>query len=104
MKANTKAELIKFLEPNQDETIRQTVSKFLNEAEASVNLAQRCEFHPFLHSIVNLNSLRREFLIEIGLDPELYSAGKKTSGYTIDSAFDEVIDDVVEGIMACTRK
>jgi hypothetical protein len=104
MKGSTIAELMKFLEPTQDIAIRQIVSGFLNESEAAVDLAKKCEFHPALHSLVNLNSLRAQFQTKLGLDPNLYAPGKKTSGYTIDSAFDEVIDDVVEGIAACTRK
>jgi hypothetical protein len=74
--------------------------KFITQAQATIKLAEKCELHPFLHSFIDLNDLRESVEKKLNQSGQLYASGTAEK-FLIDSAFDEIIDTIVENWGKC---
>jgi hypothetical protein len=74
------------------------VAKFRTQADATVELAKRCDIHPLFHSFLELYILRTSIVAATGNPPGPLYSGGQSSKFIMDSVFDEVIDEVVEGL------
>lgn len=73
---------------------------FRKQAETSIELAKKCELHPFLHSFIDLNKAREDIMSALGVSDVLYDKGTAEK-FMVDSAFDEVIDEIVRNLGRC---
>lgn len=77
--------------------------KFITQANATIELAKQCQLHPFLHSFIDLNDIREDVLKALGQAGQLYVGGDAEK-FLVDSAFDEIIDTIVENLGNCPPK
>jgi hypothetical protein len=73
---------------------------FITQAQATIDLAGKCELHPFLHSFIDMNDIREEVLKVLGQPGTLYVGGTAEK-FLVDSAFDEILDVIVGKLEKC---
>lgn len=83
---------------------QESVDKYVEQSNTTIELAKRCDMHPVIHSFLELYQIRNRIIKGSGDQSDgLYSAGNDLK-FTVDSVFDEIIDEVVENLGACPCK